>query len=381
MVSYSKHKQTDSDYSSNTLITGKGNSLPSVSVLQKKPAAVHGLTHLVEKKGNSIYNGDEKDEVTALDTLDVNPDVRIRSRRGPNQEMVGDYDRRGEHIYRWFRVDEKPAGVNISEKNWYIREDTFDFTDKKDLPKLKDLSSLPDKRTRQSHVAVRFEAWFNSNYFTNNIPDRQNLDLSGHMVMKDYWMASQKQKPYIAYEMQSKKHPREIVGGTRDKNLMNTDSLVENHDKDGIKVEGMPKSTYWGLGTMNESEEEITSRLKAQERFKPADKWIKEGEKGTGVKRFDKKKWVEILVSMDEYRVLTNMFQQRGFENQGFYCFVREARTTLNYELATRCLSVIEDIALQRGLDNLETGHAKEVINHFAELENVTEKHQGEEDV
>lgn len=382
MVSYSKHKQSNSNFlnQQDELIKTKGSSLPSISVMQKKPAQVHGLTHLVEKKGNSIYNGDEKDEVTALDTLDVNPDIRIRSRRGPNQEMVGDYDKRGEHIYRWFRVDEKPAGVNISGKNWYIREDTFEFADKKDLPKLRDLSGIPDKRTRQSHVAVRFEVWYNDNYFKPESIENplKKLDQSGHMVMKDYFRDKFAPDPYTAYEMGETNQPVDEAS-TADIE----DTNVEAHDKTGIKVKNAgPFSTYKQLGALRESERDIEGRLNAQKRVMGKTGGIKP--KGTEDpkdvhKRFNKRKMVEILVSMDEYQYMNQMFDKRSQEG-GFYCFYLEARTELNYGLATRCLSVLEDISLERGMD-VGPGHAKQVLDRFADLANVTEAHQGEMDV
>lgn len=50
MALYNKHKQTEAVYSSNTLITGKGNSLPSVSVLQPKA----GISSLISSSQDVI---------------------------------------------------------------------------------------------------------------------------------------------------------------------------------------------------------------------------------------------------------------------------------------------------------------------------------------
>ena len=88
----------------------KNNSLLQIFPVQMMPALVKGRTHLVKKRGNSLMRGEMQGLVHNNDLLDVNSKVRLRSRRGPSQERVGDYDVRGEHIYRWFLVNELKSG-------------------------------------------------------------------------------------------------------------------------------------------------------------------------------------------------------------------------------------------------------------------------------
>lgn len=341
--------------------------------VQLKPAVVNGLTHIVEKKGNSIYNGREIDEVSHGNILDVDPHKRIRSRRGPNQELVGDYDKRGEHIYRWFHVNSTPVLGNISGREGYIREDTFTFKDIKDVPKVNALVGRDIKRERQSHVAVKFEVWYNDNYFRpqdENVPLR-NLDRTGHMVMKDYARGN-----YMAYEMGD---GDQVVHPVSEEHS----EKVEEHSDKGIKVKGAgPFSTYKALDARREDQGSIHGRLRSQERVMGVSGGIKpkqQGEERQRHRRFNKRKWAEVLVSMEEYKMLNRLFEARRTQG-GFYCFYLEARTELDYALATRCLSVMEDIALRRGME-VGTGHAKELIDKFIELSGITASHFDEEEV
>ncbi len=353
--------------------------------IQMKPAEVKGTTHPVKKKGLSIMKG-EKGKLLAHGTpLDVNPGVRLRSRRGPNQEMVGDYDTRGEHIYRWYLINDMLGG------EWYIREGTFEFSSSEDAPEVSELSH-PDKRTkRQSHYAVRFEVWYNEHFFDAG-HEHEKVDQSGHMVMKDMSTSHPKGKPYYAYEQRGAK---EVDTAKKTGSMgMTSDSRVTEDDAEGIRVEGFPfKAKYSGLGTENESQTDIEKRLRGQKRVLDSKRWVKykptEHRAEDAVTRFTKRKWIEILVTKKEFDYLKDKFEER--KKGGFYSFLREARTGLGYDLATRCLSVLEDIALKRkekeakkaegpqAHRDLQTGHAREVLDHFAQINKVTVKHKGEE--
>ena len=100
------------------------------NVIQKVPApvTVTGLTHLVQAKGDSIFEGEEIMEVTNETPILIDTDKKMRSRRGPNQEKNRAEDLSGEHIYRWFKV--LKINNNPAPKNTYIRDDTFTSTQK-----------------------------------------------------------------------------------------------------------------------------------------------------------------------------------------------------------------------------------------------------------
>ena len=58
----------------------------AVAQRKKAPAEVKGLTHLVKKNVESIHASAEEHEVKEPETVVVETNDRIRSRRGPNQE-------------------------------------------------------------------------------------------------------------------------------------------------------------------------------------------------------------------------------------------------------------------------------------------------------
>jgi len=90
----------------------------------KRRGSVTGITHLVSiSKEGSIYGGQEVLEVEGGDVVEIDTEVKYRSRRGPNQEIYKDLDESGPSIYRWFqvfKVNNKPVGGGI-----FIRDDTF----------------------------------------------------------------------------------------------------------------------------------------------------------------------------------------------------------------------------------------------------------------
>jgi len=339
-------------------------------VVQLKPAKVKGQTHLVKKKGESLMKGTPGKLLVHNESIDVEADkLRLKSRRGPNQERVGDYDERGEHIYRWYLVNEIPE--EIVEPGTYIREGTFNFENDHDLPKgIEDLSEKDDKRTRKSHYAVRFEIWFNTS---------ESIDPSGHMVMKEM---GKKVNPYLAYEWTPDGHPQAEQGNKREAPLMEGDSPIKEHDHTKVNLKDVPGGgNFITLDPKREEPEQIEQRLKGQQKYestKKKDTWYKvktdlHKKKDTVVNRFNKKKWIEVLISNEEFAYMNSMFDQRSKQG-GFYCYFREARTTLDFDLATRCLSVIEDVAIHRG-QSLKTGHATSVLRSFATINEVTEKH------
>lgn len=97
----------------------------STSIIQRVaiPATVTGLTHLVEARNGSIFEGREVREVSHGMTIEIENSDKIRSRRGPNQESNRASDLGNTPAYRWvrvIRVNNEPIGNNI-----YIRDDTF----------------------------------------------------------------------------------------------------------------------------------------------------------------------------------------------------------------------------------------------------------------
>lgn len=104
-------------------------SVSGVVQLNGTKAGIIGLTHLVRKKGKSIYEGDElpDGEVTGEDIIWIDTNVKLRSRRGPNQELYGELDKSGKHSYRWFKV----LKVNLkdySEDDVYVRDDAVNLS-------------------------------------------------------------------------------------------------------------------------------------------------------------------------------------------------------------------------------------------------------------
>lgn len=75
-------------------------------VIQRMPqdARITGRTHLVRKKNNSVFRGDEVVEVESGAKVTIDTAVKMRSRRGPNQERHRATDLHGPRIYRWFKV-------------------------------------------------------------------------------------------------------------------------------------------------------------------------------------------------------------------------------------------------------------------------------------
>lgn len=102
------------------------NSQQSNPVIQRveKNIIVTGVSHLVKMNKKSLHASDEELEIHHGQELVIETGSKVRSRRGPNQEIYKDEDKEGEHIYNWFRVvslEGKPV-----EAGFYIREDVFE---------------------------------------------------------------------------------------------------------------------------------------------------------------------------------------------------------------------------------------------------------------
>jgi len=104
-------------------------SVGNFSPVQFKPMdkMVTGITHLVELVGGHLYNEDyesnERTQVSHGMLVNIDTDVRYRSRRGPNQEEHSETDAGGEQHYLWYlvnSVNDKPQPTN-----YFIREDTI----------------------------------------------------------------------------------------------------------------------------------------------------------------------------------------------------------------------------------------------------------------
>ncbi len=88
------------------------------------PATVTGLTHLVEPKGVSIFEGEEVAQVTHGSKIVIENSDKIRSRRGPNQEHNRAHDLQAAPVYRWVRVVRLNTG--LLRQRAYIRDDAIE---------------------------------------------------------------------------------------------------------------------------------------------------------------------------------------------------------------------------------------------------------------
>lgn len=149
--------------------------------LRKITATVTGLTHLVQKKGRSIFEGEEADEVTEGTQLELDSNDKIRSRRGPNQETNRATDLSGAAVYRWVRVlsiNNKPASPNL-----YIRDDAVTTEEERPFGP-RDAVISPEQRQRdgsmQSQNVLLIGAFHDSDYDkSGDVPAKalQNADL------------------------------------------------------------------------------------------------------------------------------------------------------------------------------------------------------------
>lgn len=131
--------------------------------IQRMPltSTVNGLTHLVRINGRSIYRGEEERELTDGTRITVETSHRIRSRRGPNQEIFREQDVWNDHIYRWVKVLEVENEV-VSEDGLYIRDDTFEGGT--DIPSSRQPFLPPgDERTQRRLNEIEYaegEPWY-----------------------------------------------------------------------------------------------------------------------------------------------------------------------------------------------------------------------------
>lgn len=100
--------------------------------LKEETKVVTGVTHLVAEQGGSLYKKkwwlNEGDQVNDGTKVIIETNDQLLSRRGPNQErsiVSDDYnDEHGDQQYLWFRVN-SVEGEPPSKPKSYIREDTF----------------------------------------------------------------------------------------------------------------------------------------------------------------------------------------------------------------------------------------------------------------
>lgn len=102
------------------------NSQQANSVIQRveKNIIVTGVSHLVKMNKKSLHASDEELEIHHGQELVIETGSKVRSRRGPNQEIYKDEDKEGEHIYNWFKVISLEG--KLVEAGFYIREDVFE---------------------------------------------------------------------------------------------------------------------------------------------------------------------------------------------------------------------------------------------------------------
>ena len=316
---------------------------PQAGSIQCKPAEVRvtGITHIVATRpgSRSIYGGEERREVTAHDRIVVETSARIRSRRGPNQETFDAYDRLGNRIYRWYLVH-RLNGTTLDTPH-YIREDTFEFVREHDRPRVSTDLPRRDRRTRQSHKLIRLEAWYNK--------DRE-LDQSGHMILYDY-----ERRTYREYAIGPQQFPPFQMWAPLD-------------EESGLNkyAFGAPPAKYHDVRTSAHQEKESLPRsLNASER--PSKRQLEYMRAQTrkknqqSVRRFDSVMRCDLLVTQEEYEYMLNLFALRLAV--GHYNFVYEAQSVSN-PFATRCLSMVEDLASLRQLV-LRQDYADRVLLDF----------------
>jgi hypothetical protein len=102
------------------------NSQQTNPVIQRveKNIIVTGVSHLVKMNKKSLHASEKEMEIHHGQELIIETESKVRSRRGPNQEIYKDEDAEGEHIYNWFKVislEGKPV-----ETGFYIRADVFE---------------------------------------------------------------------------------------------------------------------------------------------------------------------------------------------------------------------------------------------------------------
>lgn len=105
----------------------------SDTITQRKEidAGIIGLTHLVQAKEGSIFEGADFLQVEHGTVLKIDTTQKLRSRRGPNQEINTEADRNGEQNYRWFKVlavNNHPVPDNV-----YVRSDTINVNNETDI--------------------------------------------------------------------------------------------------------------------------------------------------------------------------------------------------------------------------------------------------------
>lgn len=86
-----------------------------------------GITHLVEMDKGHLYNSNfisnERDQVNHGDSIEIETDVRYRSRRGPNQEEFHRKDENGPRHYLWHLATKLNGKKNPPD--YFIRDDTI----------------------------------------------------------------------------------------------------------------------------------------------------------------------------------------------------------------------------------------------------------------
>ncbi|WP_303315332.1 DUF4157 domain-containing protein [Flavivirga abyssicola] len=121
-----ENKTFNSKSASNQTSTQLAKNENIVQRVVAKESGVSGITHIVKLSDDgSIFDGTELPiEVTESDLLIIDVSDKIRSRRGPNQELYSSLDSKGGTDYRWFRV------LSINDTDYesnelYIRDDAL----------------------------------------------------------------------------------------------------------------------------------------------------------------------------------------------------------------------------------------------------------------
>ncbi|MHB8206063.1 eCIS core domain-containing protein [Mucilaginibacter sp.] len=367
-----------------------------ITQLKERNKVVTGTTHVVNEAGGSLYKKNwwenEQEELHAGNRIVVETDDQLVSRRGPNQEqaMFNESDEHGAQQYLWYglrKINDVPPRIGHS----YVREDTFGAPE----DEFQQVELWHGDETHTSNGSIR--NWLRS--FGLNPPARELypfLAQSGEVygttktdavrLMNDlglYW-SSVKRVQFQAYYSNSKNPgPGHLLMYDCQEGIMyqfkghivsqnpNMKTLRDHVDdymeKPSSIDEGVGK-TPKSVDFFDATKEGVKTKAFSQKlELRKEDKETAEkNERARRVKDDEplhtRVLSVEVMLSNREYEKLKLMFSLR--EVIGFYNFCQEA--SMIDPGATRCLSILEDVAAMRGRI-LKPGKAGDVLIEFVE--------------
>jgi hypothetical protein len=366
--------------------------------LRKQNKIITGITHVVSEDNGSLYKEkwwtNEHEELHEGDKIVVETDDQIISRRGPNQEQKGinEIDKVSPQYYLWYRLLEIKGNQPEAEKS-YIREDTFTAPkDKFQNVELWD-GLIAESSPHSINAWLRylgfsveprhlypFLAQSGGVYGTTKtdaerlIGDLRQYWASTHSVQFQAYYNDDESKPghllmYDCsadkmYQFKSRKkdqYPEKVTIRERIDKYM----TEESSDEKGLGK--MPSNVKY-LDSMNNNAEKnaMSQRLelrRSTKKVSESEEWNRKDAKHTRCMS------VEVELSKREYDKLMYFFAFR--EVLGFYSYCNEA--SMIDPGATRCLSILEDVAAMRNI-LLGPGSAKKVLQEFVDSMQMKDK-------